>query len=196
MIDQTQTLIQHILKTSFHISDTPKFPLASGQLSRYYIDCRAALSYASVRKLVGEIMLDMLGDAKIQAVGGMMIGAYPVAIAVSDAADRRGLEVPTFIVRKEPKPHGLKKYIEGAVEKGSRVLIVDDVVTTGQSTILAINRCREEGLQVVKAIALVDRQEQQGRENIEKTGVKFDAVITLKDLLNAYQQQKLTTQNS
>ena len=196
MIDQTQTLIQHILKTSFHISDTPKFPLASGQLSRYYIDCRAALSYASVRKLVGEIMLDMLGDAKIQAVGGMMIGAYPVAIAVSDAADRRGLKVPTFIVRKEPKPHGLKKYIEGAVEKGNRVLIVDDVVTTGQSTILAINRCREEGLQVVKAIALVDRQEQQGRENIEKTGVKFDAVITLKDLLNAYQQQKLTTQNS
>ena len=182
-------LIDHILKTSFHYSDTPKFPLASGQLSQYYIDCRAALSYANIRRLVGEMMLDMLSDIKIEAVGGMMVGAYPVAIAVSDAADRRGLEIPTFIVRKEPKPHGLRKYVEGAVEKGSRLVVVDDVVTTGQSTILAISRCRDEGLQVVKAIALVDRQEQQGRENIEKTGVSFDSILTLKDLLSAHKSQ-------
>jgi len=190
MTNQTQILIQHILKTSFHYSDTPKFPLASGQLSQYYIDCRITLSDATFRKLVGELILDCLGKTQIQAVGGMMIGAYPVAIAVSDAADRRGMNLPTFIVRKEPKTHGLKKYIEGAVEKGFRVLVVDDVVTSGKSTVDAINRCRDEGLQVVKAIALIDRQEQQGRENIEKTGVSFDSILTLKDLLNAYQQHK------
>jgi orotate phosphoribosyltransferase len=189
MTDQVQALIQHILKTSFHYSDTPKFPLASGQLSQYYIDCRIALSDATFRKLVGEMILDRLGQIPIQAVGGMMIGAYPVAIAVSDAADRRGMNIPTFIVRKEAKAHGLRKYIEGAIEKGFRVLVVEDVVTSGRSTVDAIQRCRDEGLQVVKAIALIDRQEQQGRENIEKTGVSFDALLTLKDLLNAYQQQ-------
>ncbi len=134
------------------------------------------------------MILNKLGDVKVQAVGGMMIGAYPVAIAVSDAVDRKGLQVPTFIVRKEPKIHGMKKYIEGAVEPGMRVLVVDDVVTSGKSTVDAINRCRDEGLRVVKAIALIDRQEQQGRENIEKTGVSFDSILTLKDLLSAYKQ--------
>jgi len=183
-----QKLIHHLLRTSFHYSDVPKYTLASGQLSQYYIDCRFALSYAEVRRLAGEMILNMLGDVKVQAVGGMMIGAYPVAIAVSDAADRKGMQIPTFIVRKEPKVHGMKKYIEGAVEPGMRVLVVDDVVTSGKSTVDAINRCRDEGLRVVKAIALIDRQEQQGRENIEKTGVSFDSILTLKDLLSAYKQ--------
>ncbi len=188
MSTSIQKLIHHLLKTSFHYSDVPKYTLASGQLSQYYIDCRFALSYAEVRRLAGEMILNKLGDVKVQAVGGMMIGAYPVAIAVSDAVDRKGLQVPTFIVRKEPKIHGMKKYIEGAVEPGMRVLVVDDVVTSGKSTVDAINRCRDEGLRVVKAIALIDRQEQQGRENIEKTGVSFDSILTLKDLLSAYKQ--------
>ncbi len=188
MTTPIQKLIHHLLRTSFHYSDVPKYTLASGQLSQYYIDCRFALSYAEVRRLAGEMILNMLGDVKVQAVGGMMIGAYPVAIAVSDAADRKGMQIPTFIVRKEPKVHGMKKYIEGAVEPGMRVLVVDDVVTSGKSTVDAINRCRDEGLRVVKAIALIDRQEQQGRENIEKTGVSFDSILTLKDLLSAYKQ--------
>jgi orotate phosphoribosyltransferase len=196
MINPSQKLIHHILKTSFHYSDIPKYTLASGQVSQYYIDCRIALSYAEVRKLAGEMILNKLGDVTVQAVGGMIIGAYPVAIAVSDAADRKGIQIPTFIVRKEPKVHGMKKYIEGPVEPGMRVLVVDDVVTSGKSTVDAINRCRDEGLQVVIAIAIIDRQEQGGRENIEKTGVSFDTILTLKDLLNAYQEQKLKTHNS
>jgi orotate phosphoribosyltransferase len=189
MSNHTQALIQHILKTSFHYSDAPKFQLASGQLSQYYIDCRIALSDAAFRKRAGEMILEKLGKIQVQAVGGMMIGAYPVAIAVSDAADRRGMNLPTFIVRKEAKSHGLKKFIEGAVEKGDCVLVVDDVVTSGKSTVDAIKRCRDEGLQVVKAIALIDRQEQEGRKNIEKTGVSFDSVLTLKDLLSAYKKK-------
>jgi len=188
MTASNQKLIHHLLKTSFHYSDVPKYTLASGLVSQYYIDCRVALSYAEARKLAGEMILNKLGDVTVQAVGGMMIGAYPVAIAVSDAADRKGIHLPTFIIRKEPKAHGMKKYIEGAVEPGMRVLVVDDVVTSGKSTVDAINRCRDEGLQVVKAIAIIDRQEQQGRENIEKTGVSFDSILTLKDLLNSYQK--------
>ncbi|MCI0530138.1 MAG: orotate phosphoribosyltransferase [Nitrospira sp.] len=189
MIAPIQKLIDHLLKTSFHYSDVPKYTLASGQLSQYYIDCRMALSYAEVRRLAGELILGKLGDIKVQAVGGMMIGAYPVAIAVSDAADRKRMQIPIFIVRKDPKVHGMKKYIEGAVEPGMKVLVVDDVVTSGKSIVDAINRCRDEGLRVVKSIALIDRQEQQGRENIERIGVSFDALLTLKDLLHAYQSK-------
>lgn len=188
MTDPAKALIDLILKTSFHYSEAPQFPLASGQLSQYYIDCRIALSYSTVRRLVGEMILHKLGPLKVEAVGGMAIGAYPVAIAVSDAAERKGLEIPAFVVRKEPKGHGMKKYIEGSVKPGMPVLVVEDVVTTGKSTVDAIHRCLDEGLQVIRAMAVIDRQEQGGRENIEKTGVSFDALLTLKDLLNAYKQ--------
>ncbi len=188
MADPVNTLIDWILKTSFRYSETPEFPLASGQLSRYYIDCRMALSYSPVRTLVGEMILNKLGPLKIEAVGGMAIGAYPVAIAVSDAAERRGQEIPAFVVRKEPKAHGMKKYSEGVVKPGMPVLVVEDVVTSGKSTVDAIQRCQDEGLRVVKAVAVIDRQEQGGRESTEKTGVVFDAILTLKDLLNAYQK--------
>jgi len=193
--EKKRLLIREILGTktpSFHYSDKPTYPLASGKLSKYYIDCKVALSHANIRGLVGEIILDMLGHIQINAVGGLIIGAYPVAIAVSDAAAKRGINISAFVVRKDPKPHGLRKYIEGDVEKGQRVLIVDDVVTTGESTFLAIRRCKEEGLEVVKAIALVDRQEQEGRENIEKTGVKFDSILTLKDLQTTNKSQSST----
>jgi orotate phosphoribosyltransferase len=176
-------LIQLLVQTkAFKTSPTPTFRLASGEMSSFYIDCRVGLSHAEVRQIVGEMILDLV-QTPVDAVGGLLIGAYPIAIAVSDAAYKKnGQSLRAFAVRKEPKPHGLGKLIEGDVAKGDRVLIVDDVITSGKSTIEAIRKCREEGLQVSQAIGIIDREEQDGRKRIEEEGVRFAALCTLREL--------------
>ena len=170
---------------SFKWSPTPIFPLVSGAMSSFYIDCRIGLSYADVRQIVGELMLDRI-QPPVDAVGGLLIGAYPIAIAVSDAAYRRdGQVIRVFVVRKEPKAHGMKKMIEGEVGEGDRAVVVDDVITSGKSTIEAIQKSREAGLVVTQAFAIIDREEQGGRARIEEQGVKVDALCTLRDLQEA-----------
>lgn len=190
MIFDKDRLIRILIETrAFQLSSTPVFTLASGAKSDVYVDCRIALSYPEARLAVGELMLHRISGAGAPgeaAVGGLLIGAFPIAIAVSDAAHRKdGTLIRVFVVRKEPKQHGLKKLVEGAVEKGDRALIVDDVVTSGGSTIEAIRRSREFGLEVTRAIAIIDREEQDGRARIEAEGVSFEALCTLKDLRRA-----------
>jgi orotate phosphoribosyltransferase len=191
--DGTQTgrrLADLLIETkSFRMSDTPTFPLASGVLSQFYIDCKIALSFPEVRELVGQGMLRSAISANAFAVGGLIIGAYPIAIAVSDVAFREtGCVLRAFVIRKEPKKHGLKKCVEGIEPApGQRVVIVDDVITSGQSTLEAIQKAREEGFEVVKALAFVDRQEQNGRQAIEAQGVPFEALCTLSQLKERHQ---------
>jgi orotate phosphoribosyltransferase len=187
-----ERLIRLLIETNaFQWSPTPVFTLASGAKSDVYVDCRIALSYPEARRAVGELMLDRAAGgvgagAPPSAVGGLLIGAFPIAIAVSDAAHRRdGTLIRVFVVRKEPKQHGLKKLVEGAVQPGDRALIVDDVVTSGGSTIEAIRRSREFGLEVTRAVAIIDREEQEGRAKIEAEGVSFAALCTLHDLRRA-----------
>jgi orotate phosphoribosyltransferase len=176
-----ERLRQALIETgAFKWSPTPIFPLVSGAMSRFYVDCRLGLSYPEVRALVGELMWAEVKDQRIDAVGGLLVGAYPIAIAVSDAASRvSGKVVRAFTVRKEPKEHGLKKLIEGDVREGDRVLVVDDVITSGKSTVDAIRKCREAGATVERAMAIVDRQEQNGRGNIEAEKVTVSALCTL-----------------
>jgi orotate phosphoribosyltransferase len=180
-------LLQILIDTrAFQFSPTPIFKLASGSLSSFYVDCRLALSHAECREIVGELMLERIGPVNAGAVGGLLIGAYPIAIAVSDAAHRRRKgDLRVFVVRKEPKGHGLNKLIEGDVKPGERAVIVDDVITSGGSTLEAIRKCREFGLVVARAIAIVDREEQGGRQRIEAEGVPADALCTLQDLRGA-----------
>jgi orotate phosphoribosyltransferase len=186
-----ERLIQILIETkAFQFSPTPIFTLASGAKSDVYVDCRIALSYPEARRAVGELMLERTHEsgagAREAAVGGLLIGAFPIAIAVSDAAHRKdGSLIRVFVVRKEPKQHGLKKLIEGAVSPGDHALIVDDVVTSGGSTIEAIRRSREFGLEVTRAVAIIDREEQEGRAKIEAEGVAFEALCTLRDLRRA-----------
>jgi orotate phosphoribosyltransferase len=186
-----ERLIQILIETkAFQFSPTPIFTLASGAKSDVYVDCRIALSYPEARRAVGELMLERThasgAGAREAAVGGLLIGAFPIAIAVSDAAYRKdGSLIRVFVVRKEPKQHGLKKLIEGAVSPGDHALIVDDVVTSGGSTIEAIRRSREFGLEVTRAVAIIDREEQEGRAKIEAEGVAFEALCTLRDLRRA-----------
>lgn len=177
-------LLEIFAQTSFRCSPVPCYSLASGAQSKYYIDAKMALSYPEARKKIGKLIDLLIEDTTIDSVGGMELGAYPIAVAVSDAAyDRRKKILRAFVVRKQPKKHGLAKLLEGDAKVQDRVLIVDDVVTTGASTIAAIKKSRESDLVVVQVVALVDRQEAGGRENIEALGVKFQALFTLQDLI-------------
>jgi len=178
--------LREILRcTSLQSRDEPVFRLASGKMSRYYVDCRQALSDPEARGLVGQLILERLGGISLDAVGGMELGAYPIATSVSDAVFRAtGAKIRAFVVRKEPKQHGIQGVIAGNVKPGDKTLIVDDVVTTGSSTIKAIERARQVGLAVERVIVLIDREEEDGRKNIEAQGVSFEALVTLSELLD------------
>jgi orotate phosphoribosyltransferase len=175
---------QILRRTSLQVRDEPVFRLASGKTSRYYVDCKQALSDPEARALVGELILARIAGLQFDAVGGMEIGAYPIATAVSDAIFRANrAKVRAFVVRKESKQHGMSGLLAGDVKPGDRVLIVDDVVTAGTSTIRAIKGARAAGLRVDHVIVLLDRQEEDGRQNIETQGVRFEALTTLPELL-------------
>ncbi len=177
-------LAKAILETgSFHWKMTPQFTLASGRVSQYYVDCKQLLSHPKYRRILAELIAEHLKGWDVQAVGGMEIGAIPIATAVSDYMyDRTGRELRTFVVRKKPKDHGMKHALEGAFQPGDRVLVVDDVLTTGQATIDAITQARAAVLDVRYALVLVDRQEDSGRQRVEALGVPLSSLLTLQDL--------------
>jgi len=180
----TRDLAKAILETgSFHWKATPQFTLASGRASEYYVNCKQLLSYPGHRRILAELITQQLTGWNIQAVGGMEIGAIPIATTVSDYMyDRMGRELRTFVVRKKPKGHGMKHAVEGAFQAGDRVLILDDVLTTGQATIDAIIQARTAGLEVTQALVIVDRQEDNGRQRVEALGVALISLLTLQDL--------------
>ncbi len=177
-------LIDLLVERSYRRSDAPSFRLASGKFSNFYIDCRATTMCGDAMPLVGEAFAERLPQ-DADAVGGLTMGADWIAAATAYYCQLHDRSVNAFSVRKEPKKHGLRKWIEGGVSRGSRVVVVDDVVTTGGSTIDAISRCREEGLQVVAVVVLVDRQEEGGLEAIQRAagrGVPVCAIFTKSEL--------------
>jgi orotate phosphoribosyltransferase len=176
--------IEFLKKTSFQAMPEPVFRLSSGKHSKYYIDCKQILSYPEARRLIAELIYERIADCSFDAIGGLEIGAYPIATSVSDIIyQKTKASVRAFVVRKVPKTHGIQDLIAGSVKKGDRVLIVDDVVTGGDSTIKAIEGARAAGLIVERVIALVDRNEADGQEHIEAMGVKFEALCTLPELI-------------
>src|SRR2546427_8078026 len=179
-------LAKAILATgSFHWKTRPQFTLASGRVSEYYVNCKQLLSHPKYRRLLAELIADHLKGWDIQAVGGMEIGAIPIATAVADYVyDRTGGELRTFVVRKKPKDHGMKHAVEGAFESGDRVLVVDDVLTTGQATIDAITHARAAGLDVRHALVLVDRQGDGGRARVQALGGPLPRPLTPQGLKN------------
>ena len=156
------------------------FTLASGQKATYYLDGKQVTLDAVGAKLVGEGLLEMLGTPLPQAVGGMAIGADPITAAVVTLAGVRGLALKGFMVRKESKGRGTDKFIEGPVEPGMHVVIVEDVVTTGGSSITAIERCVEFGLIVDGVLAIIDR-EQGGKKNFADRGYELRSLFSIRD---------------
>ena len=160
-----------------------RFQLASGREASFYIDAKQVVLDAHGAMLVGRAILERLRAAGPlpAAVGGMSIGADPITAAVVTMAGVAGLPLKGFMVRKEPKGHGLQRFIEGPVEPGQRVVIVEDVVTTGGSSLLAIDRAIEFGLEVQGLVTVIDRLA-GGREALAARGIPLDALVTIRDL--------------
>ena len=156
--------------------------LTSGRTSNYYIDAKMTTLDPQGAFLTAQLLLAMLKPYDIDAIGGFTLGADPIVSAVAALSAKTERPLPAFIVRKEPKKHGQRKMIEGPFEPGWKVAVVDDVVTTGGSTLKACKAVEEEGGEVVLTLALVDRLE-GGRENLEKEGYTFISLLTRDDLL-------------
>ncbi len=158
--------------------------MASGMTSPFYVDCRVLLAHPAPRHLVAQLAFDQVKELDLDCIGGLEIGAIPLATAISSygytATPRR--EWRTFWVRKQPKDHGLGKLIEGAVNPGDRALIVDDVLTSGGSLVKAVRVAREAGLTVACALVIVDREEQDGRARVEAEGITLLSLLTIRDL--------------
>lgn len=179
------SLIKLIRKLSYREGD---FTLASGQRSKFYVDLKATTLHPDGAFLIGELAVEVLAHEKlnVEGVGGLTLGADPLATAISLAARERGLIWPAFIVRKEPKDHGTARYIEGTenLRPGAEVVVLEDVVTTGGSSLKAIERLREAGYHPIAAITVVDR-EQGGAEKIRAAGVKFFSLVRIRDIQGA-----------
>jgi orotate phosphoribosyltransferase len=156
------------------------FTLASGKKASYYLDCRQITLDAQGARLVGEGMLEALGGDSPELVGGMAIGADPITAAILTLAGLRGLPLRGVIVRKEAKAHGTGRLVEGPFREGESIAIVEDVVTTGGSSLAAIERCEEVGLKVQRVLAIVDRLE-GGREAFAARGYELTSLFTIRD---------------
>jgi orotate phosphoribosyltransferase len=177
-----QRLGEIIITRSFQYSDNPPFTLASGKKSNYYFNCKPTTLDPEGMNLIGEVIFNMLKDSEITAAGGLTLGADPIANALSVISYQRGKPIKSFIVRKDVKDHGTKSAIEGNVTEGEKVVIIDDVITTGASTITAIQQAQHAGLIVDKVVTLIDREE-GGRENILQHVKDIESVFTRTEIM-------------
>jgi orotate phosphoribosyltransferase len=181
---ERKRLMQLLVSHSLHLKPVT---LSSGKTSNYYFDGKMVATHPEGMPLIAEAIRDLIGDTQIDAVGGPIIGAVPILGALSGRGYFR-----TFFIRKEPKSHGLSKWIEGQLSaQDKRVIIIDDVATTGGSILRAINNVKEQfpQIEVIKVIVLVDREE-GAKENLEKQGYVLESVFLGSNLLKVAQEDK------
>jgi len=184
--EMKKRLAEIIMEKSFRYSDNPPFTLASGRTSNYYFNCKPTTLDPEGMNLIGMIVFEMLADTGVSAAGGMTLGADPIANALSLISYQQGKPIKSFIIRKEVKEHGTRSAVEGDILPGEKVAIIDDVITTGGSTITAIERARDAGLVIELVIALIDREE-GGRENIARYVDRIEAVFTRSEIMSLYE---------
>ncbi len=183
MASAREELLRMLAEKSFRLGS---FKLSSGGTSDYYIDCRLTTLDAQGALLTGETVLREIDDRgwHADAIGGLTMGADPIVVATSVISAQQGKAINGFLVRKAEKTHGTGQRIEGFREKPARVVIVDDVCTTGASTIQAIEAAREYGFEIVGVMCLVEREEAAGRPNVEKAAspAPFVSLFTANDV--------------
>ena len=182
-----QELIEILCRKSFQYSQEPIFKLVSGRMSQFYVNCKPTTLSARGMFLVGHLIFDEIKDSHVSGIGGLTFGADPLAVATAFASEINRRPINAFSIRKTRKDHGVVRWIEGDIQPGERVVIIDDVATTGGSTIKAIERARSEGLEVVKSVILVDRQE-GGLENIGQYVDDVSSIITRAELMSRWEK--------
>jgi orotate phosphoribosyltransferase len=189
----SQELLRLLATKSFRLGD---FKLSSGTSSDYYVDCRTTTLDARGSRLTGEVFLDEIRTRgwKPQAIGGLTLGADPIVVAVAVISG----ELNGFLVRKAEKQHGTGQRIEGFRQKGAPVVIVDDVCTTGASTIQAIAAAREFGFTIEGVMCLVERQEAGGRAGVERAAApaSFVSIFAANDVRREHMSQNDGTANA
>ena len=179
MTDARQQLIDYIAAEAVFHGD---FTLTSGAKADYYVDLRKLSLDHRAAPLIGQVMLDLIaGIPAVRAVGGMTMGADPIAAAILHQGAARGLAYDAFVVRKEPKDHGRGRQVEGPDLAGRRVIVLEDTSTTGGSPLAAIDALIKEGAEIAAVAVVVDR-DTGARERIEAAGYPYFAAIGLADL--------------
>jgi orotate phosphoribosyltransferase len=185
MMSQKDELISLLCRKSVKFSEEPVFKLVSGRLSRFYVNCKPTTLSPRGMFLAGHLVFDAIADAGVTGVGGLTFGADPIAVATAFTSELKGIPIQAFSIRKTRKDHGVIRWVEGDLADGDRVAIIDDVATTGGSTLKAIERGRSEGLEVVRAVVLVDREE-GGLNRIREAVPDATAIITRSELIAAW----------
>ncbi len=189
IITMKKRLIELVAERTFKFTDKPTFKLASGKMSNYYFNCKPTTLNAEGMYLIGHLLYDMIRQQKKwkpKGIGGLTLGADALSNAIAYTSYIKSDPLESFVVRKEPKKHGTMLWVEGNVREGDRVVITEDVITTGGSTIKAIDRARKCGLKVLGVVVLIDRQE-GGREAIEKL-VPVRTLLTKEEIFGAYKK--------
>jgi orotate phosphoribosyltransferase len=185
-----QELIEMLCEKSFMYSEDPVYRLVSGRQSHFYVNCKPTTLHPKGMFLVGHVVFDCVREVDAHGIGGLTFGADPVALAAAFTSYLKSKPLKAFSIRKTQKDHGIVKWLEGDLRPGERVVIVEDVITTGGSTIKAVDRARAEGLDVAKVVVLVDRQE-GGMEAVKAHVDSVEAVVTVADLMDVYEARDL-----
>lgn len=178
------TLFDLLYSKAFRQSLLPEFKLTSGQTSHFFLDCKKVSLDPHGAFLIGEAIFERIKLLPVDGVGGMTLGADPIATAVAVISYIKQKPISGFIVRKERKQHGSGQQVEGSLSREAKLVVVEDVVTTGGSTLRTINVLRSEGYTILKVVALIDRL-QGGADKIVAAGVPFEALYTMNDFTHA-----------
>jgi orotate phosphoribosyltransferase len=183
MLDRLREII---LEKAFKYADEPIFSLANADKSNFYFNCKPVVLDPEGAEIVTHLIFEKVKDLTVTAVGGLELGAVPISSMVTLFSQSMGKPLKGFIVRKKSKDHGIPTKVEGQLSPGEKVVVVDDVITTGKSTIEAIQAITEIGVEVEKVVILIDREEYEGKQNIQKHCKDVEALVTRSEIMDLY----------
>ncbi|MCS7262209.1 MAG: orotate phosphoribosyltransferase [Aquificaceae bacterium] len=180
-MEDRERLRQLIKRRALKVAEEPVFKLSSGKLSRFYVDLKRVSFDPEGAYLLGKVLYHSIKDLKPEGVGGLTLGADPIAYSVSLVSLLEDNPIKPFVVRKEPKSHGTGRQVEGLLRQGDRVVVLEDVITTGSSALRAVEACRREGYEVLCVYAVVDREE-GARERFKEHGLEVYSLFKVSEL--------------